>query len=300
MEQLWRGPGLVAASSLVFAIMAVVARTLSGRVPAAQLGFIRFAVGLGCAGLLFAYERKWPRFRRPGLLVLRGLWGAAAVYCYFLAIHALGVGPATLLNYVSPVYAAVFASFFLGERPKVSLWLGLVIATAGAGLVAYSTLSGPGSFSWSLGAVAGLISPLLAGAAMTSVRALRQDTDAPTVFLAFCGVGALLGLPLSWSNWTPLSPALLWPSVAVGLLAFVGQMLFTYAFGYVSASAGSAVTQLTPVFSWALAALFLDEVPRPLTAAGAVVCVLGVLLGLWGPKKKPAMAVGRGVDSSLV
>ena len=272
------GTALIAASSVLFAAMAVLARTLAGAMSAGQLVVIRFAFGLVAVGALFAVRRKGPRMPRLGLLALRGLLGGSAVYFYFLAIETVGVGPATLLNYTAPAYAAVFAVLFLRERVSAHLIGALVLATAGAMVVAASTL-GEHPFTLAGGAWAGLLSALLAGAAMVSVRGLRHDTDAPTVFLSFCVFGGLVGLPFAAARWVPLTWALLWPALGVGLLSFVAQLLYTHAFAYVTASVGSAVTQLTPVVSWALAVLLLDEPARPLTLLGAVVCLAGVLWG---------------------
>ncbi|MHB8874560.1 MAG: DMT family transporter [Myxococcaceae bacterium] len=276
---------LIALSSVLFAFMAVLARTLAGQMSAGQLVVIRFLVGLCGVAVVFALRRRGPVAPRPGLLLLRGLLGGLAVYFYFLAIETVGVGPATLLNYTAPVYAAVFAAIFLGERSTWATAGALLLATAGAAVVAWSTLDPTRPFSLAGGAWAGMLSAILAGAAMVSIRSLRGDTDAPTVFLSFCAFGALVGLPFAVGRWTPLTPSLLLPALGVGVLAFAAQLLFTYAFAFVSASSGSAATQVTPLVSWVLAVALLHEVPRPLTIVGALVCVSGVLWGAVGARR---------------
>ena len=68
-------------------------------------------------------------------------------------------------------------------------------------------------------------------------------------------------------------------ATAVSVTSFAAQMLFTYAFKYVSATAGSAGNQLTPAVSWALGVSLLGESLTPLALIGAVVCAAGVLWG---------------------
>lgn len=68
-------------------------------------------------------------------LVLSGLATGASWLCYF---RALKLGPATLvapIDKLSVVLVAVFGVIFLGERPSVSNWLGILLIAAGAVLI---------------------------------------------------------------------------------------------------------------------------------------------------------------------
>ena len=108
-----------------------------------------------------------------------------------------------------------------------------------------------------------------------------------TVFFAFCVFGAAIAAPFALRGWTPLTTGILVRAFAVGAFSFGAQLTFTYAFKFVSAAAGSATTQLTPAFSWLLAAIFLSEKPNALTAAGAALCVAGVLWGVLAGTRRP-------------
>jgi bacterial/archaeal transporter family protein len=69
-------------------------------------------------------------------LVLSGLGTGASWLCYF---RALKLGPATLvapIDKLSVVLVALFGVVFLGERPSLSGWLGIVLIAAGAVLIA--------------------------------------------------------------------------------------------------------------------------------------------------------------------
>lgn len=271
-------------SCLAFGAMAVTARTLQGQASAPQVAFIRFAVGTLIALGMFRVQRRRPQLGRPWGLVLRGVLGGIAVLLYFTAIDAIGAGPATMLNYCSPVWAALFAFLFLKERPGPFLYAGLALATCGAVLV------GVGSHTFAVGerpgwgAVAGLVSGIVGGAAMATVHSLRRDIGPLTVFLAFCAVGGLLCLPFALADWRPLSLGAWGLAIAVGGFAMVGQLLFTYGMGFTSASVGSATTQLTVAVGFLLELMVLGVAPAPLTTLGAVVCLGGVFLGAVKPK----------------
>jgi bacterial/archaeal transporter family protein len=83
------------------------------------------------------------QFRNPGpislkswfFLVLSGLGTGASWLCYF---RALKLGPATLvapIDKLSVVLVALFGVVFLGERPSLNGWLGIVLIAAGAVLI---------------------------------------------------------------------------------------------------------------------------------------------------------------------
>lgn len=260
--------------------MAVITRLLAGQVPAAEIAAVRFVVGIvGVLGI-FAARGQRPNLTQWRFLALRGLLGGVAVVTYFVAIERLGAAPATVLNYSSPIFAALFASWFLGETSTAVRKLGLVVATACAGLVTFSTSRGPGSFVPDVGAIIGLLSAVAGGGAMTVIRRLRDDTDAMTVFLAFCVVGLAVSAPLAAPGWVPLEGRALAICLAVGVLSIAGQLLFTWGMGHTSATAGSATTQLVPVVAWVLALGWLGEPITAMGVLGALLVVGGVLLGV--------------------
>lgn len=265
--------------------MAVLARTLSGTLPAAQLSAYRFGIGLIGMVALLAYQKRRPSFARPGLLLLRGGLGGLAAFLYFYAIEHVGVGVATMLNYISPVYAAIFAVIFLKERAHAQHWAGLVIATVGAvGVTAAQTKLD--SFAQiSAGALAGLASGILGGAAMTTVKALRDEAADPAeIFISFCAVGLAVVLVAQGPAWKPLTLSLLPKVIGVGLLSIGGQLLFTYAMRFTSTATGSATTQLVPVLVWVMAVAFLDERLTGFTVAGAALCTSGVFIAASSPR----------------
>jgi transporter family protein len=84
------------------------------------------------------------QFSQPGpistkswvFLLLSGLGTGASWLCYF---RALKLGPATLvapIDKLSVVLVALFGVVFLGERPSLYGWLGILLISAGAVLIA--------------------------------------------------------------------------------------------------------------------------------------------------------------------
>ena len=85
------------------------------------------------------------QFSNPGpisqkswiFLILSGLGTGASWLCYF---RALKLGPATLvapIDKLSVVLVALFGVVFLGERPSLNGWLGIVLIATGAVLIVF-------------------------------------------------------------------------------------------------------------------------------------------------------------------
>ena len=84
------------------------------------------------------------QFTQPGpistkswiFLALSGLGTGASWLCY---LRALKLGPVTLvapIDKLSVVLVALFGVVFLGERPSLNGWMGIVLIAAGAALIA--------------------------------------------------------------------------------------------------------------------------------------------------------------------
>jgi drug/metabolite transporter (DMT)-like permease len=127
------------------------------------------------------------------------------------------------------------------------------------------------------GELFGLASAVTGGAAVTSMRALRATDNAATIFFAFAIGGVLISLPYAlgaWpAGWLPWAAA-----VAVGVAAFVAQLLMTEAYGALSVPEAALWQQLTPIASY-LWALTLGEGIGLVTFVGVILGVAGVVYG---------------------
>src|SRR5271168_4500391 len=104
--------------------------------------FIRtIVILLALAAILFATGQ----FQSPGsvsrrtylFLVLSGLATGASWVCYFRALKLGEAAKVAPIDKLSVVMVAIFAVIFLGERPSLPNWLGIVLIAAGAVLIGW-------------------------------------------------------------------------------------------------------------------------------------------------------------------
>ena len=70
-------------------------------------------------------------------LVLSAVATGASWVCYFRALQIGEVAKVAALDKLSAVLVTVFAFAFLGERPVVREWIGILLITAGVFLLGY-------------------------------------------------------------------------------------------------------------------------------------------------------------------
>jgi drug/metabolite transporter (DMT)-like permease len=268
------------ASAFLFGIMAVCTRIVSRRIPGPEVAMFRFAVGVLVVLAAWAAGRATLRPKRWGWLLLRGIFGGTAVFLYFSCIEHVGAGLATLLNYTAPVWSLLFGWWLLGERPRPSAAVALVLTLAGVACVVGGTLRGVHN-AWTL---AGVFSAFASGVAITSIRAVRRAGPAGsesswTVFASFTAFGLLTTLP------GVLGPFGRWVTPTVGEGALVGfvavisvaaQLMMTRALAHVTGATVGIVHQLTVIVALVCGVLFLGEHLTRWSLLGSVLTVSGV------------------------
>jgi drug/metabolite transporter (DMT)-like permease len=273
-------------AALVFAAMALATKVAAARLPGPQIAFVRFLIGLAACAVARTRVRMQAR-NKVGLL-LRGAFGGAAVLCFFLGIAHLPVGIATLLNYTAPVFTAVYAALFLGEAITPTTLGALGLTTVGVVMVMLGTAPA-GSLVLGRWQLVGVLSAMLSGAAVATIREVRKTDGSWEIFAAFCAAGAAICVVPAVRDWVAPTPREWLVLTAVGLTSVVGQLLMTYALRYVRAAVGGIIAQLTPVTSLALGWAILGDRIGGVALAGAVLTLVGVSVGGY-------LAAGRVAD----
>jgi drug/metabolite transporter (DMT)-like permease len=283
-----RGPAVVAMflAGLLFAVMGIAAKAIglpvAGRpLPASEVALFRFFFGV--LVMLPLHGRRGidlPGRDRRGL-AMRGIYGGFAVCLYFLSLQHTSLTHAVLLNYTSLIFAPLFALFALREPISPRAALAITVALFGILLI-----TRPEVGALRAGDLFGLLSGIMAGAAITEVRRLRQTESAWSIFFYL----SLVGVPIALLACLFEHPA--WPAwngwlLLLGMAAasVVAQILMTYGYKYVRTTEGTLMTLSQIVYN-ALAGVFLfGEVLTAATLLGGAL-VLGAALWL--------SAVGQG------
>lgn len=264
-------------SSLFFAVMAAAAKIVGERVPMQQIVLVR---GVLCALVtlwwLSAAGVSW-RGRRPGILLLRGALGYAALSCYFWSVHHLPLAEAILIQQTHPVFAAAFAWLFLREPPGRRFAPALALAIAGIAVLVQPGAAG--SFVGGWGVLIAFSGALLSAGAYVAVRDASRTEHPMALVFWFPAVSAVLALPGT------VAAGPVWPSGAewlglgfIALAGQLGQVFLTRGLYRVPAGRATLANPLTTVFGAFLGwGVFGERIGWP-TLAGGVLLVAAVLL----------------------
>lgn len=218
------------------------------------------------------------RYRRPGLVLLRGAVLAGCSLTFGMALERMPVGETVAINYLAPFLVLFIAVPLLGERAGRWGW----IATA-LGFVGVVMIVRPGSGLNPTGVVFAVITAVGTAAFHLLTRLLARTETTPAMILSTALVGAIsYGATLPWS-WHGPSPDLGHVALLVVLTttSTLGHFLLTAGYREAPASLLAPVNYLHIVWATVLGWVVFAHMPDAVTLAGmALVLASGVLVAV--------------------
>jgi drug/metabolite transporter (DMT)-like permease len=219
--------------------------------------------------------------RHAAPIALVGLTNSAMPFALFgYALLTLSAGVGSVLNATAPMFAALIARGWLGERLNATRWSGLVVGFAGVAILVSekATVGASGSV---LAVGLCLAASLLYGASAGFARHRLAGVDS---FATAAGsqASAALGLaPFAIAAWPDRLPGpAAWLAVAALGVACtaLAYILYFRLIERLGPTRAITVTFLVPVFGVGFGAIFLGERISPTMIVGSFVVVLGTAL----------------------
>ena len=209
------------------------------------------------------------------MLLLRGLFGTTALFCFFLTLQQMPLASAQTIQYLSPIFTATIAIFILSEPVRALQWLFYAIAFGGVLLIErVDDRISP------LYLGLGVLSAFCSGVAYNLVRSLRGKEHPLTVVLHFQLVGAIVGffsLYFAWkmpSGWDWLFLFL------VGVFSQLGQIFLTNALQREKIAGVAIVNYTGLIYAVTIGWFVFGETQGVMAIAGMLLVVLGVALSV--------------------
>jgi drug/metabolite transporter (DMT)-like permease len=215
-------------AAFFFAIMGTLVKIGGETFTSAELVFYRSLFGL--VFIVILANRCHLQLKTPvlGKQLARSIIGFVSLLMFFYAISQLPLATAMTLNYTSPLFMAIFASFILHERPRNMLILAIILGFAGVALLLRPSLHAGELIAGTIGLLSGLTAGLVYVYVTQLARAGEPDWRTVFYFTLICTVGAGIWMLLShispWS-WKDL-PLLL----GLGGSATIAQLAMTRAY----------------------------------------------------------------------
>ncbi|MDD2450491.1 MAG: DMT family transporter [Sulfurovum sp.] len=275
-------------ASLSFAVMGGFAKVVSEILPAVEVTFFRNVFGVVLIGYAIYRSPLKQIGGKPLLLLFRGVMGFAALLAYFYIIAYIPLGEAVTYNKTSPIFVAIFAFLFLGEKLPGSAVFAVLLGFVGILLIAQ-----PQGGVFDKYDLLGIFSGLGAALAYTSIRELRQYYDTRAIVMSFMGVGTVAPLLLMLA--TPyvnppqeldfmfaafvMPEGILWFYILMmGLSATFSQIWMTKAYEHTKAGIVGTVSYSNIVFALMIGILLGDPIPDIWTFLGILLVITSGLI----------------------
>jgi len=259
--------------------MSAFAKLAGARLPTQEIVLFRAVVTTALT--LHALKRAGvsPLGVERGLLLLRGVFGYAALSCFLWAVVRLPLADTTVIHFTNPVFTALFAALVLGEVLGGGEVFLALVALLGVLIVARpGFLFGQVSALDPLAVGVALAGAVLSACAYVTVRRLTRTNHPLVIVLAFAVVTLVGSIPAT-------VPVFLMPRGAewgfllgVGLATQMGQVWVTKALQLEKAGRVMAVGYLQIVFAALWGFLVFREVPDHWTALGALLIIVATFL----------------------
>jgi len=271
-------------STLAFFLANVCVKQVA-HIPAMEIVFFRCMVSTVFCIVVLRQMRESIIGSNHTILLLRGIFGTTALFCFFLTIQNMPLASAQTIQYLSPIFTATIAIFVLKEGVLPAQWLFYALAFSGVLLIdQFDSRISP--FYLALG----IISAFCSGMAYNLVRSLRGKEHPLTVVLHFQLVGAVVGffslffqweMPRGW-DWLFL--------FLVGVFSQIGQMFLTNALQR-ERIAGVAIINYTGlVYAITVGWFVFGEPQSIISLLGMLLVVVGVVLSvLYGRRRQLAI-----------
>ncbi len=233
--------------------------------------------------------------RELGFLAVFGILGLAFVQLfYFVGIQRLEIGIALVIQYLAPVFVALWARFYVHEPVRRRLWLAIALSLLGLSLVV--ELWSGGSSLDGLGVLACLVTAVAYAAyVLMAESALERGRDVYSLLAWGFSFAALF-----WAVFQPWwafpvevvdrSVSLLgrFDDVSVPVVALLAYVVvlgtvvpFVFlvsALHHVPATRVTIVAMLEPVLAAVVAWAWLGEKLAPIQVVGGLIVLAGVVL----------------------
>ncbi len=269
----------------LFDLQGVIIKFLGERYPVQQLASFRNVFGLIPSLLVLLLSREWHSrgcilaIRQWRLGLGRGLYIAAAQFCFYLAITKMELATASTLTFIGPVLITLLSIPILEHRVGGWRWIAVVVGFCGVLLI-----MAPGTELFTLYSLLPLGAAL--GYSLSTVCVRLFDDTVPTALInMYASVGALLGaLGILFATTGYLGVYSLNDWLLLILMGLVGG------FAVLSLITAYRLTQpanLSPFeyfgipFAFVLGWIFFDEAPFGRLIPGVFLIVAGGLIIAW-------------------
>ncbi len=209
-------------------------------------------------------------------LILRGISGFIAFSLFVYTIQNMPLATAVTIQYLSPIFTALIALFFLHEHFPILRFVFYIIAFLGVFII--KRVDNSVSYLY---LIVGLASSFFSGVSYNLVRTLRNTDEPELVVFYFVFIAMLLSFPFAVLEWKTLSWKEVVMVLSMAFLTQIAQTTMTRAYQIEELSKLSILNYLGILYAIFLGYLFFNETINFYHIIGMICILSGILANIF-------------------
>lgn len=257
------------ASATVFAKLVTNTSDISG----IEIASFRFLIGF-IASAYTVYKMRIPlKPQKTNLVLWRAFLNTTAVILFFLSVQYTSVTNANMLNMTYPVFIFLLSPLFIKtEKAKPANYIFLLFTLLGIFLVIH-----PDFHKINRGDVFGLMSGLVGGFSVITLRLARENDSTVLILFYLMGIGLIMNSIVVIPTFKIPHGINVWWIALSAITGFLGQVFMTVGYKYISAREGSLVSGSRIVFAGILGITIFSELISIRIISGGVLIICSIV-----------------------
>jgi drug/metabolite transporter (DMT)-like permease len=261
-------------SALAFSFMQICVKYLP-HLPTTELILFRSIISIVLSLAMLQQLGIHPLGNNRKVLLMRGVFGTIALSLFFYTLQYIPLASAVTIQYLSPIFTALFAAIFLKEKMQVKQWLYFGLSFAGVALL--KGFDERVSLSFML---LGIVSAMFSGIAYTCIRRLKDSEHPVVVVFYFPLVATPVMAVLSYFNWVMPAGKDWLILLLMGIFTQIAQILMTKGLQSAVVNKIISVKYIGTLYALGFGYLLFGESYTLFSLAGIVMVIAGVVLNL--------------------
>ena len=215
------------------------------------------------------------------LLFLRGFFGIISMTCFFFSLKYLNLGLSVSVRYLSPIFAIVFACFFLNEKVGLIQWILFLFAIIGVFVI-----KDLGINISSQGLILAITSAISLGIVYIIINKIGKTDNSLVIVNYFMFMGLIFGGLLTINNWKNPNFIELILLLLSGVFGFIGVLCMTKAFQLNETNIIAPLKYLEVVLTIIIGIVWFDENYTIWTCIGILMISFSAIYNLFLIKNK--------------
>jgi len=199
----------------------------------------------------------------------------------FASASMIPLTDATAISFLNPVFAMLFAVYFLKEKIGKYRWLAVFLALTGSFI-----LLRPSNNTFQIAGLLALFAAVLMGCELILMKIITKKENSFQILIINNSIGFIVSISAAYFIWQ--QPTLYqWIAlISLGLLMICAQAFYINAIALADASYIAPFSYMTLIFVTFYDFALFDEIPDYISLIGISIILTGAILLAWREKIK--------------